>query len=201
MTDSSNKEVEEKRAARPSSLDISEDEFHAISESVAEIIEKYFARVAELPVFPDTSAEEISEKFPEKLSEDGEPIEKLIEDCRRVIEKSRHNGHPRFWGYVASPSTPIGAYADLIASALNQNVTSWRSAPAATMIEQQVMRWLGSLIGYDENAHGLMTSGGPLANRNATYGFTLTALTARSARWPMRSVRSFMASRAQTLFR
>src|SRR5256714_13294179 len=169
MTDSSNKEVEEKRAARPSSLDISEDEFHAISESVAEIVEKYFARVAELPVFPDTSAEEISEKFPEKLSEDGEPIEKLIEDCRRVIEKSRHNGHPRFWGYVASPSTPIGAYADLIASALNQNVTSWRSAPAATMIEQQVMRWLGSLIGYDENAHGLMTSGGSLANLKALY--------------------------------
>ena len=48
------------------------------------------------------------------------------------MDLSRHNGHPRFFGYVASPSTPIGAYADLIASALNANITCWRSGPAGT---------------------------------------------------------------------
>ncbi|HMF55114.1 MAG TPA: aminotransferase class V-fold PLP-dependent enzyme [Pyrinomonadaceae bacterium] len=169
MTDSHDKEAEAKQAARSSSLDISPDELRAISESATEIVEDYFARVASLPVFPDTDAEELSNLFTKKLSSEGEPVEKLMEDCRRIVEKSRHNGHPRFWGYVASPSTPVGAYADLIASALNQNVTSWRSAPAATMIERQVVRWLGSLIGYDENAHGLLTSGGSLANLNALY--------------------------------
>ena len=79
------------------------------------------------------------------------------------MDLSRHNGHPRFFGYVASPSTPIGAYADLIASALNANITCWRSGPAGTEIEQLVVRWLGSLIGYD-GAKGLLTSGGSMAN-------------------------------------
>jgi glutamate/tyrosine decarboxylase-like PLP-dependent enzyme len=81
-----------------------------------------------------------------------------------MISLSRHNGHPRFFGYVASPSTPIGAYADLVASALNSNVTCWRSGPAGTETEKEVVRWLGAMIGYDENAHGLLTSGGSMAN-------------------------------------
>src|SRR6185369_15612474 len=68
------------------------------------------------------------------------------------------------FGYVASPSTPVGAYADLLASALNANITCWRSGPAGTEIEQLVVRWLGSLIRYDDNAKGLLTSGGSMAN-------------------------------------
>src|SRR6185295_9294478 len=80
------------------------------------------------------------------------------------FDLSRHNGHPRFFGYVASPSTPIGAYADLIASALNANITCWRSGPAGTELEQLVVRWLGSLIDYDAEASGLLTSGGSMAN-------------------------------------
>ena len=88
----------------------------------------------------------------------------MLADCRAIINGSRHNGHPRFFGYVASPATPAGAFADLIASALNVNVTSWRSGPAATEIERTVVRWLGSMIGYAEKAHGLLTSGGSMAN-------------------------------------
>ena len=80
------------------------------------------------------------------------------------MDLSRHNGHPRFFGYVASPSTPIGAYGDLIASALNANITCWRSGAAGTEVERMVVRWLGSLINYDRDAKGLLTSGGSMAN-------------------------------------
>jgi aromatic-L-amino-acid decarboxylase len=84
-----------------------------------------------------------------------------------LMNASRHNGHPRFFGYVASPSTPAGAYADLLASALNQNVTSWRSSPAATEVERAVVRWLAELVGYASEAFGLLTSGGSMANLTA----------------------------------
>src|SRR6185295_4142047 len=87
-----------------------------------------------------------------------------------IIANSRQNGHPRFFGYVASPATPPGAFGDLIASALNTNLTSWRSGPAATEIERTVIGWLASLIGYGSDelpAHGLLTSGGSMANLTA----------------------------------
>ena len=91
----------------------------------------------------------------------------MIDDCRAILEASRHNGHPRFFGYVASPSTAPGAFADLIASTLNSNVTSWRSGPAATEVERTVVGWLATLIGYRAGAAGILTSGGSMANLTA----------------------------------
>ncbi|MBA2731497.1 MAG: hypothetical protein H0U54_01260, partial [Acidobacteria bacterium] len=149
------------------SLDINDDAMRELSAQSVALVMDYFARVSDLPIFPDTTADRIAEQLQATLPIEGEPLERLIEDCRTVISASRHNGHPRFFGYVASPSTPVGAFADLIASALNPNVTSWRSAPAATNIEQTIVRWLGQLIGYGEDARGLFMSGGSMANLNA----------------------------------
>src|SRR3954467_3612329 len=149
------------------SLDITDEALRELSAQSVALVLEYFERISDLPVFPDTSAAQIGEQLQTTLPLEGEPLERLIEDCRTVINASRHNGHPRMFGYIASPATPVGAFADLIASALNSNVTSWRSAPAATEGERIVVRWLGSLIGYTQDARGLLTSGGSLANLNA----------------------------------
>jgi glutamate/tyrosine decarboxylase-like PLP-dependent enzyme len=143
---------------------------HELSSQVTQLVTEYFSEVSNLPVFPETSGGATIGKIGDTLPLAGEPIEKLLDDCRTIIANSRQNGHPRFFGYVASPATPPGAYADLIASALNTNLTSWRSGPAATEIEHTVIRWLASLIGYggdDRPAHGLLTSGGSMANMTA----------------------------------
>jgi aromatic-L-amino-acid/L-tryptophan decarboxylase len=149
---------------RASSLDISPDEIDQISGEVSRLVREYFTEIESFPVFPQTDAGKTLRLVNTELGDEGESIEQLIDDCRKVIQFSRHNGHPRFFGYVASPSTPIGSYADLIASTLNANVTCWRSSPAATEIEKIVVRWLGSLIGYAEDSRGLLTSGGSMAN-------------------------------------
>lgn len=156
---------------RESSLDISEAEMCELSSQVTRLVTEYFSEVSTLPVFPETSGGKTIRGIGAQLPLEGEPIEKLVGDCRAIIENSRHNGHPRFFGYVASPATPPGAFADLIASTLNTNVTSWRSGPAATEIERTVVGWLASLIGYSgasiNDAHGLLTSGGSMANLTA----------------------------------
>lgn len=158
--------------ARPagSSLDISEAEMRELSSQVTQLVTEYFSDVAALPVFPETSAGKTIGKIGASLPIEGETLERLLNDCRIIIENSRHNGHPRFFGYVASPATPPGAFADLIASTLNANQTSWRSGPAATEIERTVVGWLASLIGYSDEtqeAYGLLTSGGSMANLTA----------------------------------
>ena len=158
--------------ARPaeSSLDISEAEMRELSSRVTELVTAYFSEVSTLPVFPETSGGKTIGQIGASLPLAGEPLDQLLNDCRVILENSRHNGHPRFFGYVASPATPPGAFADLIASALNSNVTSWRSGPAATEIERTVVGWLASLIGYssgDQVTHGLLTSGGSMANLTA----------------------------------
>jgi glutamate/tyrosine decarboxylase-like PLP-dependent enzyme len=143
---------------------------HELSSRVTQLVTEYFSEVSNLPVFPETRGGDTIAKIGTTLPLAGEPLEQLLEDCRTIIANSRHNGHPRFFGYVASPATPPGAFADLIASALNANQTSWRSGPAATEIERTVINWLAELIGYvsdDRPAHGLLTSGGSMANLTA----------------------------------
>ena len=163
MSDSHNQPL----TARESSLDLTDEERRALAEKFVSLADEYFGSVADRRVFPQTTGETIAQRFDTPPPFEAEPLESLIEDCRAIIDGSRHNGHPRFFGYVASPSTPPGAFADLLASTFNPSVTSWRSAPAPAQIERTVVRWLGALIGYDENAVGLLTSGGSMANLTA----------------------------------
>jgi glutamate/tyrosine decarboxylase-like PLP-dependent enzyme len=169
---------EQKGRAEGASLDLSVAEMRELSARFVALTEEYFRQVAELPVFPDTSADELSRRFAAPLPAEREPLEDLIEDCRAVINASRQNGHPRMFGYIASPATPPGAFAGLLASAINSNVTSWRSAPAATEVEKTVVRWLAEMTGFlrtdgvgaaAAEAGGLLTSGGSMANLNALF--------------------------------
>ena len=147
-----------------SSLDVAEEELNEISSQATKLVFEYLTTISERPVRAENHAGKTTESIDVELSPEGVPLDQLIAECRTIMDLSRHNGHPRFFGYVASPTTPIGAYADLIASALNANITCWRSGPAGTEIERMVVRWLGSLIGYNNDAGGLLTSGGSMAN-------------------------------------
>jgi aromatic-L-amino-acid decarboxylase len=147
-----------------SSLDVNEDDLQQISSESTKLVCEYLTTISERQVRAENHAGKILAAIDNELSTNGRSIEQLIAECRTIMDLSRHNGHPRFFGYVASPSTPVGAYADLIASALNANITCWRSGPAGTEIERLVVRWLGRLIDYDRDAKGLLTSGGSMAN-------------------------------------
>ena len=147
-----------------SSLDVTEEALQEISSEANKLVFEYLTTISERPVRGENYAGKTTESIAAELSTEGVPLGQLLNECRTIMDLSRHNGHPRFFGYVASPSTPIGAYSDLIASTLNANITCWRSGAAGTEVERMVVRWLGSLINYDRDAKGLLTSGGSMAN-------------------------------------
>ena len=99
-----------------------------------------------------------------------------------LFDHSLFNAHPRFAAYVTSPAAPIGALADLLASAVNPNVGAGPLSPVATEIELQTVAWIAELIGYPSGCGGLLVSGGNMAN---IVGL-LAARRAR-ARWDVRA--------------
>ena len=160
--------------ARASTLDLPEGELEELAQVFCRMVVEYFAAGESSPVFPDTSAEKVAGLFRAPLPAEGVGLEALARSCGEVVRASRQNGHPRMFGYVASPATPVGAFASLLASALNSNVTSWRSAPGPTEVERTVVGWLAELIGFkgegfNEGCGGLLTSGGSMANLNALF--------------------------------
>ena len=125
---------------------------------------RYFAEQAELPVYPTISASELTARLSGTLPADPQSVADVMADFDAVARYGRHNGHPRMFGYVQSSGSFAGAVADLLASVINQNVTSWRSAPAATTIEHQVIEWLKTMVGFDPRGEGVLLSGGSFAN-------------------------------------
>src|SRR4029077_13055686 len=67
----------------------------------------------------------------------------------------------RFFGYVLGSGEPVGALGDLFASILNQNVTAWRSGPAAATLEHLVVGWLAEAVGCTGMTGSLCGGGSP----------------------------------------
>jgi len=143
------------------SLEISPDEFRRLAEKVTALTADYLRELDSRPIFPPTTGEETERLFRAPLSEKGVGAEALA-GLQDVIEHSRaQNG--RFFGYVLGSGEPVGAVADQLASALNQNVTAWRSSPAAVTVEKTVVGWLAQAIGCT-GFRGCLTGGGSSAN-------------------------------------
>jgi aromatic-L-amino-acid/L-tryptophan decarboxylase len=152
----------------PSDIETSPERFREMALRAVELVERYYAELPTMPVMPATTALAVRDLLREPLPEHGTNPAVALDTVRDVVYPlCRHNGHPRFFGYVASPGTAAAAIGDLLAAGLNANVTSWRSAPAAAEMEHLVIDWLKAIIGYDPGSTGLLVSGGSMANFSA----------------------------------
>jgi aromatic-L-amino-acid decarboxylase len=147
------------------SLDPTAPEIRRWGNLAVDLVADYLGSVSQRRVYPQTSAAEIRDRLESELPLEGVEFDRLLETFRDVIlPLSRHNAHPRMFGYVQAPGTAIAAFADLLASTLNANLTAWRSAPAAVELERVTLDWVKEILGLDRNAGGLFVSGGSMAN-------------------------------------
>ena len=149
-------------------LDPSPEQIRSWANAAVELIADYLSTIRDRRVYPSTSSRQIRERLDSSLPEEPANFDELLHTFRdTLIELSRHNGHPRMFGYVQAPGTAIAAIADLLASALNANLTAWRSAPAAVEIERLTINWIKQIIGFNREGAGLFVSGGSMANMAA----------------------------------
>jgi aromatic-L-amino-acid/L-tryptophan decarboxylase len=142
-------------------LEISSSEFRGLSERVTTLVAQYLDNLDKQTIAPAVTGEESLRLFAAPVPEEGIG-HAVLQDLTEIMKSSRaQNG--RFFGYVLGSGEPVAAVADLMASVLNQNVTAWRSSPAAVMIEKTAVRWLAEAIGC-RGFHGHLTGGGSSAN-------------------------------------
>ncbi|HKD91890.1 MAG TPA: pyridoxal-dependent decarboxylase [Terriglobales bacterium] len=143
-------------------LEFAPEEFQHVIAEITRLAAEYLTSLPLRPSFPPRLAgEALGEALSEELPFDGRGL-RALDDLKTIVDASRPNS-PRFFAYVMGSGEPVGAAADLLASVLNQNVTSWRSAPAATTIERLVVDWLAQAIGC-RGFVGSLTGGGSPAN-------------------------------------
>ena len=146
-------------------LDPSADEIRDWGNSVIQLMSDYLRTLRDRRVYGYMSSREIRDQLDAALPTKGIDFDGLLKVFREtIIPFSRQNAHPRMFGYVQSPGTPLAAFADVLASTLNANLTVWRSAPAPVELERLTIDWIRQILGFNAEAGGLLVSGGSMAN-------------------------------------
>lgn len=145
---------------------IDPEEFRKIGHECIDMIASYLAGIASRPVTRGHKPSEVRRLVGDGPLPDGPtaPGDVVRDIAGTLIEHSLHIGHPRYHGYITGSPSPIGALADLIAASVNPNVGAFALAPVATVVEEQVIRWIAELIGYPPDCGGILVTGGNMAN-------------------------------------
>ncbi len=72
--------------------------------------------------------------------------------------------HPTYVAHLNCPVVLPALLGDLIASAVNTAVETWDQSTAATLIEEEVIRWISDLFHFPASSDGVFTSGGTQSN-------------------------------------
>src|SRR5881397_3334045 len=143
------------------------DEIRRVGYLVVDLIAKHLTNIRDEPVFSPVPGE-VAERFlSTPAPRTGESADEILREFTDAVEPYPFgNGHPRFWGWVNSPPSVMGIFADALAAAMNPSCAGGNHA--AIYVERQVIAWFRGLLGFPTTAMGLLTSGGSMA--------TLTAL-------------------------
>src|SRR5262245_12604111 len=124
-------------------LEMDGEESRSVARAAADWVAAYYGSLRERPLVRHSTSRELRGMLDERLPREGCSFDELMGAVDQVVAGfSRHNGHPRFFGYVSSPGAEVATAAAMIAAALNINVTSWRSGPAAAEMELLTVRWM-----------------------------------------------------------
>ena len=135
--------------------------------------------VRERPVWrpvPDA----VDARFEEARPVDGQGAEATYEDfLELVLPYPTGTDHPRFWGWAGGTGSPTGMMAEMLAAGMNS--VSGLFNDGAARVEEQVVNWMKDALGFPEDASGVLTSGGSVANlialavgRDARAGFDVS---------------------------
>ena len=142
-------------------LSLSDEQYRDVYQRISDMALDYLRSLNDLPSFPHATGHATQAQFSGHIPEQGMGLP-AFDDLKTLIDGVRPGG-PRFFGYVHGSGEPVAAAADLLASVLNQNVTSWRSSPSAATVEHTVVGWLAEMIGC-KGFSGSLCGGGSSAN-------------------------------------
>ena len=143
------------------------DEIRRIGYRVVDLIADHLGGLRDRPVFRPVPGDLAERIVSTPAPPDAAAADDILREFRDVIEPYPFgNGHPRFWGWVNSPPSVMGVFADALAAAMNPSCAGGNHA--AVYIEREVIQWFREILGFPASAMGLLVSGGSVA--------TLTAL-------------------------
>lgn len=151
--------------SKSSSLDFPLDTFQDYLQRAVELIIQQYQAMPDTPAYNAQNEAQVRAHFNEPLPEAGAEFANVLQQVsERVYGHATMNIAPKMFAYVMSGGNQVAVIADLLNSAINQNVTKWHLAPSLTEIERCVIRWAAEFIGLPSSYGGAVVTGGSGAN-------------------------------------
>ncbi|MFT7653741.1 MAG: aromatic-L-amino-acid decarboxylase [Candidatus Azotimanducaceae bacterium] len=91
----------------------------------------------------------------------------LSEWLGHLVNSGFNTAHPGFLAFIPGGGLVTSALADWIVKTTNRYGTAHFASPLLTELEHRVIKTFAAWVGYDDNAAGVLTTGGSLANFTA----------------------------------
>jgi len=146
-------------------LEPSPAEMRAMGEAALEFLGRF---IEGLPTAPASDLELADLDGTRPLpSDDGHAFGPLLKAVEAGAQKGFNTAGPGYLAYIPGGGLYTAALADFLACGVNRYVNVWHAAPRFAQIEQDIIRWLSDLFAYPDEARGILTSGGSMANFSA----------------------------------
>jgi len=146
-------------------LEPDEETVRSWLEEATELVLEHLRTLHEQPAANAEVDEEdvrrLVEPMPEEGSDAGELLRKVV---REYVPRTFNTAHPGYFAYVPGGGVVPSAVAELVTHITNRYVGLFATAPLLVRLEMNVLRWFLDMVGYPEEARGILTSGGSLAN-------------------------------------
>nr|XP_020642344.1 glutamate decarboxylase 1-like [Pogona vitticeps] len=105
------------------------------------------------------------EGFSVELSEQPEPLEQILVDCRDTLKYGAKTGHPRYFNQLSSGLDIVGLAGEWLTAAANTNMFTYEIAPVFIVMEEILLQKMCEIIGWRKiEADGIFSPGGSISN-------------------------------------
>lgn len=161
------------------SLELNGNQWRALVDRAADGLAELIDGLPEQPAHDLDGVQELSRQLIEPMPEQGTELDAVLALLfDRAIPKGFNTAGPGYLAYIPGGGVPHAAVGDLIAAVANRYTGVWLPSPLLVQLESNVVRWFAEIVGYPDEARGVLTTGGSLANLSAV-------ITARRERLPL----------------
>ncbi len=137
----------------------------SLREDVLQIAEQFLDNLATSPVYGKDETGKRTYEMPVESKESWEEILSKVQDELELPGINAASG--RHLGYIPGGGIYLGALGDYLAAVYNKYQGVFYASPGGVRMENQLIQWMGELVGYPGGFAGNLTSGGSIANLTA----------------------------------